>query len=141
MIVFKFSQTSMNKILKFYVFQICAYFSSSFSGSWVFAVCDFWLNKSCKTYLVTILAPVGRNWQLISPHEEVVELHLNNFGFWFSKSFCQFDFVLVTQSIRWRLRFRSNNNCSNNNCSNILSWQLFLCLSYSCSDDSFSNNS
>jgi hypothetical protein len=30
--------------------------------------CDFSLNKSCKAYLGTMLPPVGKNWQLISPH-------------------------------------------------------------------------
>ncbi len=28
--------------------------------------CDFSLNKSCKTYLGTMLPPGGRNWKLIS---------------------------------------------------------------------------
>jgi hypothetical protein len=36
------------------------------------------LNKSCKTYLGTMLPPGGINWQLISPHSNESR-HKENF--------------------------------------------------------------
>ncbi len=50
-------------------------FFSSFSGCWVITCqqfCDFSVNKSCKTHLKPILPPGGRNWQLISPHQQKI---------------------------------------------------------------------
>jgi hypothetical protein len=52
---------------------------------------DFSLNKSCKTYLRPILPPVGRHWQLISPHGSIFsELIGNKFYSFLSHSWIVF---------------------------------------------------
>ena len=68
MIVLKFSQPYIKKFVKLYGFQICTCFSVALEVVSFKQFCDFSLNKSCKTYLGPMLPPVGRNWQLISPH-------------------------------------------------------------------------
>ncbi len=47
---------------------MCFFFSSFRGFLSCSKFCDFLVNKSWKTYLGLMLPPVGRNWQLISPH-------------------------------------------------------------------------
>ncbi len=57
------------------------YWRPNHSGCWVFfAICDFSLNKSWKTYLGTRLPPGSRNWQLISPHSLIQTIHMKEYN-------------------------------------------------------------
>ncbi len=62
LIVFKCSQTYIKNIR---VPKLCLFFLQL---QWLLSFgqfCDFSLNKSCKTYLGTMMPPGSRNWQLI----------------------------------------------------------------------------
>ncbi len=56
------------------------YWRPNLSGCWVFfAICDFSLNKSWKTYLGTRLPPGSRNWQLISPYSLIETIDMKEY--------------------------------------------------------------
>ncbi len=68
MIVFKFSQTYTKKFLNSEDSKTLLIFSLAPVVAELLAICDFSLNKSCKTYLGPVLPPGNKIWQLIYPY-------------------------------------------------------------------------